>query len=169
MTTLRITLTTRRALLFAGIAAALTAAPAAAQEPRHKIKAVVTISILGDLVQNVGSDRVEVTTLVGPNGDPHVYAPSPGDVRKLAGADVIFVNGLGLEGWMTRLVEPSGTKALTVVVSKGTTPRRTESARDPGTVKIDPHAWQSIANAEIYVRNIRDGLSEIDPAGKRIY
>ncbi len=170
MATMPITMTRRRALRLAGVMAALSAAPAAAQvEPRHKIKAVATISILGDLVANVDGDRVEVATLVGPNGDAHVYSPTPGDARKLAGADVIFVNGLGLEGWMTRLVATSGTKALTVVVSNGVTPRKTESVRDPARVKIDPHAWQSVANAEIYVANIRDGLSEVDPAGKDAY
>jgi zinc/manganese transport system substrate-binding protein len=171
-------MTTRRRLLIAGPAAAFFAAPAAAQKnqqenqqekPQQKIKAVATISILADLVRNAGGDRVDVTTLVGPNSDAHVYSPTPGDVRKLAGADVIFVNGLGLEGWMTRLVETSGTKAPTVVVSKGIAPRNTEDVRDPARVKIDPHAWQAVANAEIYVENIRDGLIAVDPAGKSVY
>src|ERR1700740_24383 len=99
-------MTTKRSLvLLAGLAAALVAAQLAApataqQQAQHKIEAVATISILGDLGRNVGGDRVDVTTLVGPNGDAHVYAPTPGDARKLAQADVIFVNGLGLEGWM---------------------------------------------------------------------
>src|SRR5271169_426197 len=171
-------ITKRRLLRLAALAAALIAAPAAAQErqqekqqeqPQHTIKAVATISILGDLVANVGGDRVNVTTLVGPNGDAHVYSPTPGDVRKLAGADVVFVNGLGLEGWMTRLLQVSGAKALTVVVSKGIAPRKTGQVRDPARIKIDPHAWQSVAAAEIYVANIRDGLSEADPAGKPVY
>jgi len=165
---------TRLQPLLVGLIAALIAAPASAQESarglaQHTIEAVATISILGDLVRNIGTDRVNVTTLVGPNGDAHVYSPTPGDVRKLAAADVIFVNGLGLEGWMTRLVKTSGTKALTVTVSDGITPRQTEDARDATRMKIDPHAWQAIANAEIYVENIRDALSEVDPAGKAVY
>jgi zinc/manganese transport system substrate-binding protein len=164
----------RSLVLFAGLAAALVAAqlvaPAAAQQQaQHKIEAVATISILGDLVRNVGGDRVNVTTLVGPNGDAHVYAPTPGDARKLAQADVIFVNGLGLEGWMTRLSEASGTKAPTIVVSKGVAPRKMAEMRDPAHMEIDPHAWQAVGNAEIYVKNIRDGLSEADPADKAIY
>ena len=158
-------------LLLAGLAAWLTSAPAAAQQaaPAPKIKAVATISILGDLVRNVGGDRVAVSVLVGPNGDAHVYSPTPGDARTLAAADIVFVNGLGLEGWMTRLVKASGTKALNVVVSDGIAPLWKERARDAGHLATDPHAWQSIANAKLYVGNIRDSLSRIDPAGAPIY
>ena len=163
----------RRPLLstgFATVIAALMAMPAPAQETQaNKIKAVATFSILGDLVRNVGGDRVDVTTLVGPNGDAHVYSPTPGDARKLAAANIVFVNGLGLEGWMTRLVAASGTKAPMVVVTKGITPRRMQHEENRGRSAIDPHAWQSIADAKIYVANIRDGLVAIDPAGKATY
>ena len=140
--------------------------PAAAQE-KPKLKAVATISILGDLVKNVGGDRVDVTTLVGPDGDAHVYEPTPGDAKKLADADIVFVNGLGLEGWMTRLVEASGTKASIVVVSKGVAPLKMPDGREAGA--LDPHAWQSIADTEIYVASIRGGLDMIDPSGKPAY
>jgi zinc/manganese transport system substrate-binding protein len=163
----------RRILLLAGLAAsvaAFIATPAAAQEAHpNKIKAVATISILGDLVRNVGGDRLDVTTLVGPNGDAHVYSPTPGDAKKLAAANIVFVNGLGLEGWMTRLVTASAAKAPMVVVTKGITPRRMEDEDKPGRMAIDPHAWQSVAEAKIYVANIRDGLVAIDPGGKAIY
>jgi zinc/manganese transport system substrate-binding protein len=163
-------MTTRRGVLLAALAAALVATPAAAQNaPSNKIRTVATISIIGDLARNVGGDRVEVTTLVGPNGDAHVYSPTPGDARELAAAAIVFVNGLGLEGWMTRLVTASGTKAPMVVVSKGVTPRRMPDEDNPGKTVIDPHAWQSVADAKIYVANIRDGLDAIDPAGKAIY
>ena len=130
---------------------------------------MATTSILGDLVRNVGGNRVDVTTLVGPNGDPHVYSPTPGDARTLAAANVIFVNGLGLEGWMTRLVTAAGIKTSPVTVSKGITPRKTEDPREPEHMMIDPHAWQSVANAKTYVANIRDGLDAADPAGKPTY
>jgi zinc/manganese transport system substrate-binding protein len=164
------TMTTRRGVLLAALAAALVATPAAAQDaPANKIKTVATISIIGDLARNVGGDRVEVTTLVGPNGDAHVYSPTPGDAKELAGAAIVFVNGLGLEGWMTRLVTASGSKAPMVIVSKGVTPRRMPDEDNPGKTVIDPHAWQSVADAKIYVTNIRDGLDAIDPAGKAIY
>jgi zinc/manganese transport system substrate-binding protein len=163
----------RRLLLTAGFAAgavALIATPAAAQDAHtNKVKAVATFSILGDLVRNIGGERVEVTTLVGPNGDAHVYSPTPGDARKLAAANVVFVNGLGLEGWMTRLVAASGTKAPMFVVTKGITPRQMQDEENRGRTAIDPHAWQSVANAKIYVANVRDGLAAIDPGGKSIY
>jgi zinc/manganese transport system substrate-binding protein len=159
-------LATRRHVLGAGLAFALMTAPATAQE-KPKLKAVATISILGDLVKNVGGDRVDVTTLVGADGDAHVYEATPGDAKKLAGADIVFVNGLGLEGWMTRLVEASGTKAAIVFVSKGVVPLKMPDSREAGA--LDPHAWQSIADAKIYVANIRDGLDTIDPAGKPTY
>ena len=81
----------------------------------------------------------------------------------------MFVNGLGFEGWMTRLVKASGTKAPTVVASKGIKPRKMADEHHPGQQVTDPHAWQSIANAKIYVANIRDGLSKADPAGKSAY
>jgi len=164
-------MTTRRIVLMAaGVAAAFIAAPAAAQDaPAAKIKAVATFSILGDLVRNVGGDRVAVTTLVGPNGDAHVYSPTPGDAKELAAARIVFVNGLGLEGWMTRLVTASGTKAPMIVVSTGVTPRRMPDEDKPGRLVTDPHAWQSVADAKIYVANIRDGLAAADPAGKAVY
>jgi zinc/manganese transport system substrate-binding protein len=144
--------------------------PSAAQDTQQAaIKAVATVSILGDLVRNVGGDRLAVTTLVGPNGDAHVYSPTPADAKKLAVADIVFVNGLGFEGWMTRLVTTSATRAPMVVVSKGVAPRTMEDDSRSGRMVVDPHAWQSIANAEIYVANIRDGLAAIDPAGKATY
>jgi zinc/manganese transport system substrate-binding protein len=160
---------TRRTFLQSGLAT-LIASPAAAQNASpKKFKAVASISIIGDLLHNVGGELVEVTTLVGPNGDPHVYSPSPGDARKLAAAAVVFINGLGLEGWMTRLVAASGAKAPIVAVSKGIAPRRMEDEDKSGRTAIDPHAWQSVANAKIYVTNIRDGLAGIDPSGRAIY
>ncbi|HEY6979949.1 metal ABC transporter substrate-binding protein [Reyranella sp.] len=158
--------TRRRLFLLAGFAAMLAATPAPAQE---RIKAVATFSILGDLVRNVGGDRVEVATLVGPNSDAHVYSPTPGDAKKLGAASIVVVNGLGLEGWMARLVQASGSKAQTVVATNGINPRKMEDEGHPGHSVIDPHAWQSIANAKIYVANIRDGLSKVDPAGKAVY
>jgi zinc/manganese transport system substrate-binding protein len=167
-------LSTRRVFLLTGLAAGLAPARAAAQGADRKIKAVATISILGDLVRNVGGDRVDVATLVGPNGDAHVFSPTPTDAKTVATAAIIVVNGLGLEGWMTRLIQASGSKAPTVVATKGITPRRmsNQDLADEGKAarrKIDPHAWQSVANAKIYVANIRDGLDAVDPAGKATY
>jgi zinc/manganese transport system substrate-binding protein len=129
----------------------------------EKIKAVASFSILADLVRQVGGDHVDVTAIVGPDGDAHVFQPSPQDAKAVADAKLVVVNGLGLEGWMARLVQSSGTKAPVVVASKGVKPLQGDG-EDKG--KADPHAWQSIANAKIYVANIRDGLIAADPADK---
>src|SRR4051812_38499024 len=151
----------RRAVMLA-LLAVLVAAPAHADD---KLKAVASISIIGDLVKNVGGDRVEVATLVGPNSDAHVFSPTPTDARTLGTAKVVFVNGMGLEGWMTRLVAVSGAKISPIEVTAGVKPRQEEG----GHHAIDPHAWQSVANARIYVANIRDGLKKADPAGAAAY
>src|ERR1700720_600929 len=162
------TMTRRRMLLIAALAA-LVAMPAAAQDAQPRRLAVATTSIIADLVRNVGGDRVEVRALVGANGDAHVYSPTPGDAREVAAAAIVFVNGLGLEGWLTRLVTASGSKAPVVTLTKGVPPRRMPDEHHPGKTMIDPHAWQSIADAKIYVANIRDGLAAVDPPGKAVY
>jgi zinc/manganese transport system substrate-binding protein len=130
-------------------------------------RAVATFSILADLARNVGGERVQLAALVGPNGDVHVYAPTPADVKTVAAADIVFVNGLGLEGWLDRLITASGRHAPLVTASNGVMPRNGSSSREHGAT--DPHAWQSVGDAKIYVGNIRDGLIGIDPAGEKIY
>ncbi len=122
-----------------------------------RLKVVASFSILGDFVKNVGGDRVEVTTLVGPDGDVHVYTPAPADAKKIADARLVIINGLGLEGWLPRLVQSSGSKAAIVTATDGIVPLKSGSA-------ADPHAWQSVANAKVYVTNIRDALVAADPA-----
>src|ERR1043166_730532 len=157
----------RRTLLAA--LAVLSAIPAAGEDAPPRKLAVATTSIIADLVRNVGGDRVEVRALVGANSDAHVYSPTPGDAKQVAAATIVFVNGLGLEGWLTRLVTASGSKAPVVTVSKGIAPRRMPDEHHPDKTTIDPHAWQSIADAKIYVANIRDGLGAPAPAGKAAY
>ena len=144
----------RRLSLFLVCVALLASALPARAEP---LKVVATFSILGDLVRNVGGKAVEVTTLVGPDNDAHVYSPTPADAKKIADAKLIVVNGLGFEGWLPRLVQSSGSKATIVTASKGITPLRL------GT-DADPHAWQSVNNAKIYVANISAALASADPA-----
>ncbi len=124
------------------------------QEP---LNVVASFSIIGDLVRNVGGDRISVTTLVGPDGDVHVYTPAPADAKKIADAKLLVVNGLGLEGWLPRLVQSSGSKAVIVTATDGIAPLRIDQA-------ADPHAWQSVVDARIYVANIRDALVTADPA-----
>src|SRR3979490_1514091 len=143
------------AALCAAAATIMAIIPLRAQE---KIQIVASFSILGDFVRNVGGDRVDVTTLVGANSDVHVYTPAPADAKKIADAKLVIINGLGLEGWLPRLVQSSGGKATIIVATTGIAPRKLGS-------DADPHALPSVANAEIYVANIRDALSAADPAG----
>jgi zinc/manganese transport system substrate-binding protein len=123
---------------------------------------VASFSILGDFVRNVGGDRVSVTALVGPDGDAHVYAPTPADAKKIADAKLVIVNGLGLEGWLPRLVQSAGSKAAIVTATSGIAPLKLGS-------DADPHAWQSVVNAKIYVANIRDALVAADPADAEVF
>lgn len=139
----------------------LASRPSYAQD---KLAVVASFSILGDLVRNVGDDRVTVTTLVGPNGDAHVYTPSPADLKTITTARLVVVNGLGFEGWLPRLVKSAGDKATIVIATQGIAPRTTENGHHD-----DPHAWQSVANAKIYIANIRDALVAADPAGADTY
>ena len=145
------------------LTATFIAAPASADD---KVKVVASISILGDLVKNVGGDRVDVVALIGPNSDAHVFSPTPSDAKTLGAAKAVFINGMGLEGWITRLVAAAGTKAAPVTVSTGVTPRQ---ADEGGHHTVDPHAWQAVANVKIYVANIRNGLKKADPAGEAAY
>ena len=141
------------------VATAMTIIPLHAQE---KINVVASFSILGDFVRNVGGDRVNVTTLVDANSDVHVYTPAPADAKKIADAKLVIINGLGLEGWMPRLVQSSGSKAAIVTATNGIATRKLGS-------DADPHAWQSAANAKLYVANIRDAMIAADAAGETTY
>jgi zinc/manganese transport system substrate-binding protein len=158
--------TRRDALKLAALTALCPAAPVRAQS---RVRVVATFSILGDLVKQVGGDRVAVVTLVGPDGDVHVYSPTPADAKALGAARAIFVNGLGLEGWIARLIAVSGGRAPVIVASAGVKARDVADKRDPSRMVPDPHAWQSIANAGIYVGNIRDALRAADPDGSGTY
>ena len=140
----------------------LWAVPASAKP----VDAVASFTVLADMVRQVGGDRVLVSSLVGPNGDPHVFEPSPDDARRLKQADLVFVSGLGLEGWMDRLIEASGYRGTIVVASEGI---RTRAMEEDGKRIIDPHAWNSAANGVVYVGNIVKALSAADPAGAAQY
>jgi zinc/manganese transport system substrate-binding protein len=139
----------------------------------QKVKVIASFSILGDMVKNIGGDRVVVTTLVGPNGDAHVFEPTPADAKAVSAANLVVVNGLGLEGWMDRLIKTSGYKGPVVVASQGIIPREmADEGHEHGArhePKIDPHAWQNLANGQIYADNLAKGLSAVDPEGATTY
>ena len=143
-----------RCLWFICLTFVAAVSPVRAQD---RLNVVASFSILGDFVKNVGGDRVDVTMLVGPDGDVHVYAPAPADARKIADARLLVINGLGLEGWLPRLLQASGSKAPIITAANGIAPLKLGS-------DADPHAWQSVTNAKKYVTNIRDALASADPA-----
>ncbi|KKB12276.1 metal ABC transporter substrate-binding protein [Devosia geojensis] len=145
---------------------------AVAQE--NRLQVVATFSIIGDLARQVGGERIELKTLVGPNGDAHVYEPKPADAIALARADVVLVNGLLFEGFLSRLVEASGTAAPIVELTQGI-----DILEDPAgghyhfvngeavfhAAPNDPHAWQSVVNAKLYVENIAEAFCAADAGG----
>ncbi|CDZ31378.1 Periplasmic solute binding protein [Neorhizobium galegae bv. officinalis] len=149
----------RRLFLSAAIPAlmAFSAVPAFADT----LKVVASFTVLGDVVSQVGGKYVKVTNLVGPNGDPHEFEPSPTDARNLKAAQVAFVSGEGLEGWMDRLITASGYKGKPVVVSEGV---NTRTMDEDGKTVTDPHVWNSPVNVKVWVANIEKALSEADPA-----
>lgn len=132
----------------------------------HEVHAVASFTVLADMVRQIGGHHVQVRSLVGPNGDPHVYEPTPRDAEALAKADVVFISGLGLEGWMNRLISASGTKGTVIVASKGIPTRRME---EDGKEITDPHAWNNAANGVIYAENITRALIKADPTDASDY
>ena len=147
------------------------------------IPVVATFSILGDMVERIGGEHIALTTLVGPEGDTHVYQPTPKAARSVAEADLLFMNGLEFEGWLERLAEAASFDGAMVVATTGVSPIAFEehedddhdehdehdehAGHDHGT--FDPHAWQSLDNAVIYANNIAAGLAQADPANASEY
>ncbi len=170
---------TRRQTLMALIAlGALAVHPLNHAQTSAPIKAVASFSILGDLVRQVGGDRVQVDVLVGPGADAHVFQPSPSHAKQVAQAQVVFANGLGFEGWLQRLLGTAGYKGKPVLVTQGIKPLQNEEHdqhhqagqhghHDHG--EADPHAWQSVPHAIAYVANIAKGLCAADAAGCDTY
>jgi zinc/manganese transport system substrate-binding protein len=165
------------------ILALILVMPTAWAEP---LRVVATFSILADMVKNVGGADVAVTTLVGADGDAHVYEPTPADAKAVGNAQLVVVNGLGFEGWMDRLVKSSAYPGEIAVASQGVKPRQMAEEPDdhdahqskqehdekPGhhhDSDMDPHAWQDLGNGQIYVNNLIAALVKVDPAHAEAY
>ncbi|MFG1172878.1 zinc ABC transporter substrate-binding protein AztC [Erwiniaceae bacterium CAU 1747] len=147
-------------------------------QAKAKINVIASFSIIGDMAKNIGEDRITLRTIVGPNADAHVYEPSPADAIAMANADVILINGLKLEGFMTRLIRSSESQAPVTE-----TTRNAAILRDPAgghyhfnngkavfhAAPFDPHAWQSVANAKIYVKNITEAFCSADKDNCDVY
>lgn len=141
---------------------------AAVAAPAPPVRVVVSFSILEDLVRQVGGDDVEVTSLIGPNSDAHVFEPRPEQARLLAKAQLFVVNGLGFEAWLDRLTRSAQFHGAVVSAAEGITPIMTTEAGESSAVP-DPHAWQNPSNVTVYAENIARALAEIDPARKEAY
>jgi zinc/manganese transport system substrate-binding protein len=135
-------------------------------QAEDKPVAVATFSILADLTQRVAGDHAQLLTLVGPNGEAHVFEPGAKQSAELAEADLLIANGLGFEPWLQRLEDASGFKGRLVLASDGVTPLAAgdhEGEEEEHHEGTDPHAFQDLANTQIYVANIAKGLAEIAP------
>ncbi len=157
----------RRTLLLASLILGSVVVPSASHAAApDKLKVVATITVLGDMVQQVADGHVALTTLVGPDGDAHAFEPTPADAKALSEADLVVVNGLGLEGWMDRLIQASGYQGPILVASQGVKPRQLD---EDGKTVPDPHAWQDLAIGHRYVVNIELALVKADPAHAAAY
>ena len=129
---------------------------------------LVSFSILEDIARELGGGNVAVTSLVGPDANEHVFEPSPAQVRLLAQAQLFIVNGLGLEGWLTRLTQSARYRGPVVIATEGITPLTTTEAGEAAP-SPDPHAWQDVHNGIIYAENIARALAGVDPAHAGAY
>jgi zinc/manganese transport system substrate-binding protein len=163
---------TRRWVLTLVAAAFVLAGPALAAD---RIPVVATFSVIGDMVVNIGGDRIELKTIVGPGGDCELYEPTAADVATVAAARAIFTNDLNdeFEPWLEPLLKQAAFKGAKVVVSRGV---RTLTAEEEHPVSgrqlsaaIDQHAWLDPHNSVVYVRNIAEGLAQVDPDGAAYY
>ncbi len=148
----------RRQTLRWGSAALAALQPLALRAQAPAASVVASFSILADMAQALVPDGVQVTALVGPDADAHVYEPSPADGRRLARADLVVVNGLGFEGWIDRMVKVSGYRGTVAVASQGIAPRT------GGHHDTDPHAWQDLALARRYAANLSAAFTQRWPA-----
>lgn len=148
------------------------ASQAHAAEP---LPVVASFSILGDIIQQVGGDHVSVQSIVGPDQDSHVYQVTPNDLKKVMHAKLLVVNGLGLEGWLPRIVDATNFKGDVLTASNGITVRKAEEDPNDATdsdhqhEELDPHAWQNPMNVVVYVNNIEQELAKIDPSNAEYY
>jgi len=134
------------------------------------LEAVATESFLADIAQNVAGDRFTVRTLIPPGADPHSFEPTPKDIGEVVAADVVIVNGGGLEGPLLDTIQSAGGSATIVDASAGLTSRTPQPGEPPlAAGQIDPHFWLDPALVETYVTNLRDAFVNADPAGAAAY
>ena len=130
----------------------------------EKLTAVTTLTVLADLIQQVGGDKVQVKALVPPGGEVHTYQPTPDDIKSVAQATIVFYNGAHLEGWLDQTIRSAGKPNLPIVVLSDGLPLIKEAGDEP-----NPHLWLDVANAKAYVERIRDALSKVNSTNAGYY
>ena len=131
----------------------------------QKLKVVASASIFHDMAKEIGGHFIESTAIVPIGGDPHIYEPTPRDAQILQDADLILINGMTFEGWIREVIDNSGTKAKTILITDGVK----AIASDRYNNAVDPHAWMDVNNGLIYIENIRKALTEADPKNAGAY
>jgi manganese transport system substrate-binding protein len=131
-----------------------------------KPRVLTTFTVIADMARQVGGDRVNVASITKPGAEIHGYEPTPSDLRRAAGADLVLYNGLGLERWFEQFIDQSG--ADSAILTEGVESIPIEGSSEYAG-KPNPHAWMSTQNARIYVENIRKALTKLDPDGAQEY
>jgi zinc/manganese transport system substrate-binding protein len=145
-----------RVALLLGMMSALASGPALTGDAAS-LRVVASFTVLSDLTREIGAEWVSVQPLVGPDGDAHVYQPTPADLRAVGKAHIVILNGLGFEGWMNRLLDSAQFHGTVVVATNGVLARKIGG-------HPDPHAWQDPRNIRTYVTNIGNALEQALPA-----
>jgi manganese transport system substrate-binding protein len=140
--------------------------PEAVQPSQSKKVILTTFTVLADMARNVAGDRAIVESITKPGAEIHGYEPTPSDLARAQNADLFLDNGLNLERWAERFYN-SLPKVTRVTLSQGVQP--ISIAEDAYQGKPNPHAWMSPQNALLYVENIRQALSNLDPANASVY
>ena len=130
-----------------------------------KPKIVATASMIADMAKNIAGDKMEVECIVPIGGDPHLHEPTPRDALLVSNAQLILMNGLTFEGWLSELIENSGTKATSILVTEGI--EAVESLTYENSA--DPHAWMDASNGMIYIKNIKEAFVKLDPENAAFY
>lgn len=132
---------------------------------QKKFKIVSSASMFYDMAQNISGDLMEHDLIVPIGGDPHTYEPRPSDAKLIAEADLILINGLEFEGWMLKLIENSGTKAIVDTITLGIEP----ISHSKYANAYDPHAWMDVNLGLQYIENIKNAFIKLDPDNKNAY
>jgi ABC-type Zn uptake system ZnuABC Zn-binding protein ZnuA len=158
----------RRSLIFVVAVAAVGCQAAPSGPSTGRLTVVTTTTVFGDLISNVGGDLVSVTSLVPKNGDVHTFEPKPADVRAVAGARLLVMNGLGLDGWLEKLISNAAASGTPLVKLGEDLPGVTLLPGEAAGTQ-NPHLWMDVKYAELYVDRIAAALAAVDPGHADAY